>query len=605
MAEEFLKDNYEPLKSYNNLEQKHIENIDNFFEDLTKKSKVDIESNKITVKNLRHAENEYDLSQKQLKKQKKAKMTEIIFLVLSILATAISIFVLASKITNSESAFITLLVTISVGFILIITMPILLGIVTVPRIKKLIKNSNIEKGKIDNFTKEGYEQMEPLNVLFQHGIKEQLFSKSIPLLKIDRFFDNEKLARLQTDYGLDNYNDDEISNIYIQSGELKGNPFLIANRLEHTMGLKTYTGHLVISWTESTTDSNGNIRTIRRSQTLTASVEKPCPYYVENPFIIFGSEVEPNFSFERTPNFVHEMSDKKLAKFIKSQTKIIEKLSKQGVGDSNFTALGNTDFEAIWNALERDNEKSYRMLFTPLAQKTLTDFLMDKEIGYGDDFIFKKIEKLNVIKPEHFRKIDFNADEESYYDDLDFEAIKERFKTYQLRYFRHLFLAFAPLLSIPIYQQTATHEFIYRDTPKSKLNNYEYENILNALSANLFKHKLSKTKNIIKTQLLKVQNNKDIVKVNSWGYDIEDMVEYVYVIGGDGNTHAVPVHWDKYTKQEQDTIVEITPINEYRINYNEWKKESDQYMKPSGNEKDDKIYFAKSSLVKILKDDFK
>ena len=68
----------------------------------------------------------------------------------------------------------------------------------------------------------------------------------------------------------------------------------------------------------------------------------------------------------------------------------------------SFNPLGNIEFEALWNALDRDNETQYRLLFTPLAQTQLKDVLLDNKVGFGDDFYMVKDGMLNKVEPNHF-----------------------------------------------------------------------------------------------------------------------------------------------------------------------------------------------------------
>ena len=54
---------------------------------------------------------------------------------------------------------------------------------------------------------------------------------------------------------------------------------------------------------------------------------------------------------------------------------------------TNFTEMGNAKFDALFGAVDRNNEVEFRVLFTPLAQKNMLDLLTDKN-HYGDDFYF-------------------------------------------------------------------------------------------------------------------------------------------------------------------------------------------------------------------------
>ena len=277
----------------------------------------------------------------------------------------------------------------------------------------------------------------------------------------------------------------------------------------------------------------------------------------------------------------------------------------KNIVNNNFTLLGNSDFDVIWNAFNRNDEKGFRMLFTPLAQKSLTRLLKDKTIGYGDDFKFGKSGKINLIIPEHLMDLNLELDEEEDYTSYDFGEIQRNFLISNLKYFKHIYFTFAPLLSIPIYQQTPTHEYIYRDKQEGKLDSYEYENILNNLGS-FFKPLESVTENIIKTKFIQSKDQyTDLVEVNSWGYKAEKRTDYVTVRGGDGNYHDVPIVWYEYIVVDKNSTVEITALDHYREN-EEWKNEySSIFPGFELNEDSKKIindsYLqSKSAIVKIL-----
>ena len=66
--------------------------------------------------------------------------------------------------------------------------------------------------------------------------------------------------------------------------------------------------------------------------------------------------------------------------------------------------MGNSEFEVLFGATNRNNEVQFRLLFTPLAQKQLLGLMKDKEIAFGDDFNFIKRNKINIIIPDHLKK---------------------------------------------------------------------------------------------------------------------------------------------------------------------------------------------------------
>lgn len=609
-------DIYDPLNEFQPLLKKHQENVENYFNNLVKKSNIDVEKNKATVKKINKSKQETTKMENKLKGLSFWKIFMIICIVLFSLFFIGYIIALFwpiniydqydALIFHIENKIVKALVIIlSMSLLFIILFSTLLGKIIIPKIKNMTVLKNKEEEKLNNFLLEANDQMKPLNALFKHGTRETLFNQSIPLIKLDRYFDKQKLSRLENDFDLNEYNNDEQSFYYVKSGEIKGNPFVIAGDVTHTMGTKIYYGHLTISWSETYSDSQGHIHTRTRTETLTASLKKPYPYYNKCNYLILGSEVEPKLSFSRSPIYAHKKTDKELEKYIKSKTKELTKKADKNIGNNNFTLLGNSDFDVIWNAFNRNDEKGFRMLFTPLAQKSLTRLLKDKTIGYGDDFKFGKSGKINLIIPEHLMDLNLELDEEEDYTSYDFGEIQRNFLISNLKYFKHIYFTFAPLLSIPIYQQTPTHEYIYRDKQEGKLDSYEYENILNNLGS-FFKPLESVTENIIKTKFIQSKDQyTDLVEVNSWGYKAEKRTDYVTVRGGDGNYHDVPIVWYEYIVVDKNSTVEITALDHYREN-EEWKNEySSIFPGFELNEDSKKIindsYLqSKSAIVKIL-----
>lgn len=598
---------FEPLKEYESLREKHSENVKNYFQNLVNESQIDVEKNRETIKKINKEKVKLEIAKKDVQKYTGLSVFLIVLISFGVLGIIIGSFAAyrLAKYADSGYEFNNIL-TCALGFVLgiifIITFSCVLALVTVPKRNEAVNRKNKQKDVIQELTDEANEQMQPLNSLFVHGIKERLVSSSMPLLQLDRYFENKRIEQLKEQFGFSGKENNESSFLYLLSGEIQGNPFVLAKDLNHKMGTKTYHGTLTIYWTETVKTSNG-VSTVSRQQTLSASVNKPCPYYNYDSYMILGSEVEPKLSFEREPHNFHLMTNKEKEKYIKSTTKELKKFAEKEIGKSNFTLLANEDFESVWYAKNRNEEKSYRVLFTPLAQKNLMELLSDNGVGYGDDFTFKKEKKLNLIIPEHLSKFNIDFKDEWVYKSHDFEVISKNFFLYNMSFFKHLFFTFAPIFSIPIYQQTKTHEYIYKDVYNSpRLNRWEYENIVNELP-HLFTHSLSKTKNIIKTQFVKKTDKGDLVNINSWGYKTIDRVDYIPVYGGDGSMHNVPVNWVEYIKVEQDSLVEIIPTKHYKIDGKLWDDEFDKIFSSPELKLDlesGKIYDVKSSIVRVI-----
>ena len=148
------------------------------------------------------------------------------------------------------------------------------------------------------------------------------------------------------------------------------------------------------------------------------------------------------------------LSQKDIDEFKSKHDKLIEDKTK-----SNFTALGNKQFEALFHAWDRDNEVQFRLLFTPLAQKNYLDLIKNKE-PYGDDFSITKCKKLNTVYTEHSQYTDYVCDPSEFVS-YSYQDSKNRFVEYNEKFFKSFYFDMATLLSIPLYQQYPTDDFIF------------------------------------------------------------------------------------------------------------------------------------------------
>jgi len=543
---------HKPLDSYKNiykeLHHKHVtEKLDSFV--LT--SQVDLSANQSTVKDIRSNEKTRDNLQKTIR-NKKTLRSFLIFMIVALVVLAIySIYQLTLIIDNVLSW-----VLIPVSIILIVYFIILISKSINPKIKLLKADKEVILKKLEALFKDAWQQMQPLNDLFYEGMSQELFQQTIPLIRMDQVFDSKRLDYLVSKFGLGDLDALDRSTLYVQSGEIKGNPFYIAEDLVHKLGTKTYTGSITISWT-TTSRVNGRTVTTTRSQVLSASINRPYPLYTEQSYLVYGNDAAPDLMFSRTDSDAENMSEKQIEKHVDKTIKKLEKKSRKSISQgTNYTVIGNSEFEVLFHAINRNNEVQFRLLFTPLAQTELLKLMKEKTIGFGDDFDFIKHKKINIIIPEHLATIKLDI-APSYFASYDFEDIKKKFTEYQNAYFKHVYFAFAPVLAIPLYQQTMTQEYIYKDLYSSYVSFFEHERVVNQMNINQFKHPESATRNILKTSILKSSDHKDVVKVTAYGYKSVPRIEYVSKMGGDGRMHVIPIHWHEYIPVNQSTNVEI------------------------------------------------
>lgn len=547
---------YEPLKDYDKvLKKMHEENVKTLFKELLGKSNVDVEANKATVKEIRHLE--ADAKKAESSKSKWSGFRIFLYIV-ALIAIIIGV------VTVMKGGVGPILIGVALFLVAIGAVVLIFA-----KINSIIKNLKTTADELEKQIaakyKEAWEQTRGLNQLFTVEQAPMLFQKTLPLINLDEQFDSKRLEYLIKKFGLYEDNDINRSTLYVQSGDINGNPFYISDNLYHKLGVKTYTGSIVIHWTTTSTDSKGNLTTRHHTQTLTASVTKPCPYYSTQPFLIYGNEAAPDLIFSREDSDAEVMNDKQIEKHVKKETK---KLQRQTKSDPEaITILGNREFEVLWKAQNRNNEVQFRMLFTVLAQRELLNLMKDKTIAWGDDFAFIKHKMINKVIPDHLAKFDLNI-RPNYFHSYDVEAIKKVFTNYHNKYFKHIYFTLAPVLAIPLYQQHKPHEYIYEDLYDSYVSFYEHEKVANFIGEQYFKHPLSGTRNILKTSTVKSNDYCDYVSVTAYGYETIPKTDFITKMGRDGRLHTIPVHWVEYIPVSETSNVEVhVPKEEKDLTY--------------------------------------
>lgn len=546
----------EPLREYKQIyKDKHHQNVTEFIDDLVKKSNVDVEANRSTIKTIRKEEQKRDTIVKAIRKKSTLRGLLIFLIIVSAIALIISInqFTLSEEMT---------MIFVMVGSVIFIGLFLFLIIKKLnPQIKTMKKDKQKLDEVINTLMQEAFQQMLPLNQLFYEGMSRELFQKTIPLIKLDRMFDSKRFDYLVNRFGLSGVPDLDRSTLFVQSGEINGNPFFICDDLVHHLGVKQYSGSKTIHWTTSRT-VNGKRVTQHHTQVLTATVEKPFPMYAEQPYLIYGNDAAPDLIFSREDSDAENLSEKQIDKVVNKEIKRLEKKSQKSITKGeNYTVMGNSEFEVLFGATNRNNEVQFRLLFTPLAQKQLLELMKEKEIGFGDDFDFVKHKKINIVYPEHLKEIKLDI-APSYFHGYDIDDIIKRFTEYNDEYFRHVYFTFAPILAIPLYQHTLPHEYIYKGLYDSYVSFYEHEKVVNRMNESNFKHPLCVTRNILKTRVVKSNDEKDHVVVTAYGYRSEPRVDYVNKMGGDGRMHTITVPWTEYIPVSQDSKVEINVLTE-------------------------------------------
>ncbi|MBR5272738.1 MAG: hypothetical protein IKU25_05020 [Clostridia bacterium] len=504
---------YNPLEEYEKkLKDSHSNAANAFFEALVKRSNVNIEENRKTVE-------QYNTYKENLVKLKRKL---------------------------NLWRFLRVLMCISIVLIPLVILKI------TPKIRGLREEIDLADKTAEELLAKAYDQMLPLNSLFTDRDAVNLIHETVPLMSFDTHFSVEKEADMKINYDFATHNEYEESTIDVLSGEYNGNPFLFEKKIIHTMGTETYHGYKTISWTESYRDSSGNISTRTRTQTLHATVVKPKPYYNTQVVLNYGAQCGPELSFSRDASHLEQKSEKALERHIKRGEKKLKRLTDKAIkNNDDFTSMSNTDFEVLFDALDRTDEVQFRALFTPLAQTNLVDLILSKT-GYGDDFNFFKRKRMNKIISKHSQGRPMNL-VPSEYTSYSFDFIRDNFINKNVEFFKAVYFDFAPLLSIPAYQERPVHSLKPIPNYSQLYSLKESEALANAVDIRYVVHPNTKTQAILKSSFVRSKDNADETCVTAYSYDMERRVDIVSVRGGDGYYHNVSVPWDEYLPLEKQS----------------------------------------------------
>lgn len=517
-------DVHEPVAYYQSaLEQAHLQNTSAFFEDLVSKSGVDEERNSATVREIRKLE----------KLLAEASTSSGLWKALRIALYVAAVAFLYWAITWHPAW--------AVG-IAVIAAVVLFKLN--PRIQVIDDQRGQLKAERDRLESEAWQQMEPLNRLYDWADFAALAHKTFPQIELDPYCTNVRLDHLHQTYGWNDHFNDDRAVCFAHSGQSSGNPFMLGQTVRHWMGTKTYEGSLSISWTERERRADGKWVTVTRNETLQASVTKPFPEFADETVLIYGNQMAPSLSFSREPSSLSGLDDGILSNWRKSLA--IKRLEAKARNiDNKFTVMANREFDSLFGATDRDNEVQFRLLFTPLAQQEMVNLLKDRKIGYGDRFCFRKSMMINLIEPAWMYGKNISSDP-GLFRHYEIEQARTTFNAYHNDLFKAVYFCFAPLLSIPLYQQHRPQGDIDKDILQGVSCFWEHEAIAYFMGEDTFRHPESITRNILKTKAALESDGAQIAEVSAYGYRGVQRVDYISVRGEDGNDHKVPVEWIEY-----------------------------------------------------------
>lgn len=531
------------------------------FDQLAKASGVDAALNKATVERYDKAQALATAESGKLKKLKSIARFVLVMLIIALIGSQILIFFPFFR-AEEDNTTGQMALFHGLGFFLVLIFIALLVVRLVP-LKKSLKGQEAKLKKDQGIAaaerSKAVAQMIPLNSLFDWNVPSTIIRQVTPLLALDPYFDITKYAYLHDQYGFNEVRDVDQSIVTTLSGQIVGNPFLLYKIFYKEMHNRRYEGTLVITWTTMERDSKGVLHPVTHSETLRAYVTAPEPGYHYRTQLVYANDAAPSLSFTRSPSGADKLSAKQLEKKIKKGVKGIQKQVKKAVTDDDprtqFTAMGNEKFDVLFGALDRNNEVEFRLLYTPLAQRSTLDLLL-KGRPYGDDFFMQKSGRLNYIISQHSQRFDYSTSP-GHYVSHSLELSRSQFINYNVNFIQGLYYDLAPLLCIPLYQQHKPREYIYNDQRYPNFTGYESEVLANALPGNSFLPPRATTSQILKATVHQKVGDADVVSVTSRAFEGVQRLTYVSVHGGDGNYHNVPVHWIEYLPLEKTSNIMV------------------------------------------------
>ncbi len=553
MSNEF----FEPLKSYGEYKSRFCANTEEFFDGLVERSAIDINKNREEVKNYKKSLNEHEKYRGEVNKNKTYKGLVIALIVL------LSIAAIAGFVFDVLVGIVSFAVAIGgvIGLIFLIK-------AINKKIRSLQEKADEYKKFADKHLAECYEIMAPLNALYGWDITKSLIEKTLPNVKLDRYFNEKSLDFLKEEFGFVENKEPTRSTVYVHSGTAYGSPFLLCRDLVQTWINKEYRGSITIHWTTRSRDSKGNIRVKHHSQTLTARIVKPAPKYSYDTYLLYFNDAAPNLSFSRLSAGISSFSEKEIEKKVRSDAKRFDKMAEKAIKDGGtYTIFGNEEFESLFDGTNRNHELEYRLLFTPLAQKGILE-LVKTDKPFGDDFDFYKTGKINKIYSKHSQKFNYKSNPADFIK-YDYDEARAHFIEYNVSFFEGLYFDLAPLMSIPMYQQNEAIGYEELGDKKANITSFEYEALANSYNYKVFDAEAAQTPAILKTERVASGDGVDRVMVTAYSFRTVEHTDYVSVRGGDGRYHNVPVRWIEYIPISEPNYMNVVDTELSRQSFNE------------------------------------
>lgn len=542
---------YDPMTLYTGgLESKQKENAEEYFANLLKESGVDVQENRKTVFQYYSLKKMVEKAKNKLNGLRTGRVFSFIGCGIAYLLAIMFFVFLLTKVGDFVTDIILMFVFLAVGTGLLL-LPILYLTKKIRVLRDGLSDLTI---KMNQKLAEAWNQMKPLNDLYDWNSQTDIANKTTPLLHLDKEFDPKKADIFHKRFRYEENNEDYSSLYFAQSGTIVDNPYILERDYSVSMGDKTYSNSITIYWTETKHDQKGNAYTEDHSEVLTASLRRPYPYYGYNTFLFYGNDSAPDLAFRRVASGKDFSIAGPRNRYIKDRVRDIRKKAKEslikGKGEI-YTPTKNDEFEALFAADNRNNEVEFRLLFTPLGQQSMINLLRNDP--FQDDFLFHKSGKLNCLRASHMEQADIYANPIRF-QNFSVDDAKAKFVDYQCSYFKNLFFMMAPILTIPLYQQAKPLDYVYPESYSTNLTDSEHEILANSFNQGTFSHPDAAMPDIIKAADVKTIGSLDVVQVSAHSYRAVPGYQDFVLSGGDGNNHVVRVHYYDYTPIVKRTI---------------------------------------------------
>jgi hypothetical protein len=212
--------------------------------------------------------------------------------------------------------------------------------------------------------------------------------------------------------------------------------------------------------------------------------------------------------------------------------------------------MDNPEFDRYFPC-ERNDEVQFRTLFSPLAQEEMIKLMKVK-----NDYKFTKHGMLNIISSPSFDTIAFNINYNYFTNEYDYEKIKVDFVESNKKFFRDIYFMFAPILTIPLYQQYQYRQPIFEKAQQRLFAAAQNESIVNTMyDSSNFKHPQSITDNIFKTKRVFANSLYEINEIIAYGYRGSPRMVIVPVADFEAGIVNVPVTVIDYFSVKKSTHI--------------------------------------------------